>query len=185
MSFLLTTNRLILKIEDSSKAEDVLSFYKRNSDLFDAFEPTRPENFYTLAFQKASMTYEYSEIVKGKTLRYYVYLKERPDTIIGSVNFCKMEHGPFSHTSMGYKFDKSYHKKGYALEACEAAIPVIFNNYKIHRIEARVSPNNYPSIRLLEKLGFQYEGIEYKSVEINGVYLDHHRYSLLNSSFNY
>ena len=182
MSFSISTNRLILKIEDATKAKDILDFYQNNADLFDQYEPTRPANFYTLAFQNAAIAREYSDIVKGKTLRYYVYLKEQPDIIIGSVNFSRMEHGPFSHASIGYKFDKSYHGKGYALEACRAAIPVIFDNYKIHRIEARVSPNNYASIKLLEKLGFQYEGIEYLSIEINGVFQDHHRYSLINPS---
>lgn len=179
MSFELTTDRLILKIEDSSKTSDILAFYQNNKVLFERFEPTRPQNFYTEEYQRATIGYEYSEIIKGKTLRYYVYLREQPDTIIGSVNFSRMEHGPFSKTSIGYKFDSAYHGHGYALEACQAAIPVIFSNYRIHRIEARVAPDNIPSIKLLEHLGFRFEGIEYESVEVNGRFTDHFRYSLL------
>ncbi|MGN0438915.1 MAG: GNAT family N-acetyltransferase [Lachnospiraceae bacterium] len=184
MSFQLTTNRLQLQIEDEKKADAVFAFYKKNAILFDRFEPTRPQNFYTLAYQKAALSYEYTEIMKGRTLRYYVYLKENPSVIIGSVNFARMEHGPFSKASIGYKFDADYQGKGYALEACEAAIPIIFSNYKIHRIEARVCLDNTPSIKLLEKLHFVYEGIEYQSIEVNGTYKDHHRYSLLSPSIN-
>lgn len=180
MSFKLTTSRLILQIEDASKAGAVLSFYQNNRTLFERFEPTRPNQFYTLTYQKAAMQYEYSEIIKGKSLRYYIYLKEMPDTIIGSVNFSRMEHDPFSRASLGYKLDASYHGHGYATEACQAAIPVIFSNYNIHRIEARVSPDNIPSIKLLERLAFRYEGIEYQGVEVNGTYRDHYRYSLIN-----
>lgn len=179
MSFQLTTSRLQLQIEDAAKADKVLAFYKKNAGLFDRFEPTRPNNFYTLAYQTAAMSYEYSEIIKGKSLRYYVYQKDNPDVIIGSVNFARIEHGPFSRASIGYKFDADYQKKGYALEACRAAIPILFSNYHIHRLEARVSLDNIPSIRLLEKLNFTYEGIEYQSVEVNGVFKDHHRYSLI------
>ena len=179
MSFLLTTTRLILRIEDSNKTLDILAFYQNNKDLFERFEPTRPENFYTEAYQRASISYEYSQIIKGKTLRYYIYLKEQPDTIIGSVNFFRMEHGPFSRASIGYKLDYAYHGKGYAQEACQAAIPVIFSNYHIHRIEARVATDNLPSIKLLERLDFRFEGIEYQSVEVNGHFTDHYRYSLL------
>lgn len=182
MSFQLTTRRLQLQIEDASSAEKVLAFYRKNASLFDRFEPTRPNNFYTLAYQTAAMSYEYSEIMKGKNLRYYVYLKDNLSTIIGSVNFARIEHGPFSRASIGYKFDSDYHGKGYALEACQATIPVLFSNYHIHRLEARVSLDNLPSIRLLEKLDFTYEGIEYQSVEVNGVFKDHHRYSLICSS---
>lgn len=183
MSFQLTTSRLKLQIEDETKAGQILDFYKKNAVLFDLYEPTRPANFYTLAYQKAAVAYEYSEIIKGKNLRYYIYLKNG-SPIIGSINFSRMEHGPFSRVSIGYKLDKDYHGKGYALEACQAAIPVIFSNYKIHRIEARVAPDNTPSIKLLEKLHFQYEGIEYQGVEIGGSFKDHHRYSLLNPDFN-
>lgn len=179
MSFRLITDRLILQVEDASKAEQILSFYEKNRMVFDLFEPTRPENFYTLTYQKAALQYEYSEIVKGKTLRYYIYLKEAPDTMIGSLNFSRIEHGPFSRTSIGYKIDRDYQNHGYATEACQAAIPVLFSNYKIHRIEARVSPDNIASIKLLEHLDFQFEGMEYKSVEVNGSFQDHFRYSLI------
>lgn len=184
MSFQLTTNRLQLQIEDSASAQKILDFYKKNATLFDKYEPTRPDNFYTLAYQEKAITYEYSEIMKGKSLRYYVYLKGAPSIIIGSVNFSRIEHGPFSRTSIGYKFDSEYQGKGYALEACQATIPILFSNYHIHRIEARVALDNFPSIRLLEKLNFVYEGIEYKSVEVNNVFRDHHRYSLINPAIH-
>lgn len=179
MSFQLETNRLLLQIEREDKAADVLSFYKENASLFDCYEPTRPANFYTLSYQKAMLQYEYDQMIKGKTLRYYVYCKEEPFRIIGSVNFSRIEHGPFSHASIGYKFHQYFHKKGYAFEACQAAIPVIFQNYNIHRLEARVATDNLPSIKLLEKLSFQFEGIEYQSVEVQGTFKDHYRYSLL------
>ena len=58
MSFKLTTNRLILQIEDSSMADEVLNFYLRNKELFDRFEPTRPPQFYTLSFQTACMAFD-------------------------------------------------------------------------------------------------------------------------------
>lgn len=181
MSFSINTERLILRVEDSSIAEEVLHFYIKNKPLFEQFEPTRPQNFYTLAYQIASMNYEYDQIIKGKNLRYYIYLKEDPKILIGILNFSRMEHGPFSRCSIGYKFDADYHGNGFALEACRAAISVVFSNYKIHRIEARVAPDNIPSIKLLEKLAFRYEGIEYQGVEVNGVFKDHYRYGLIST----
>lgn len=179
MSFQLTTDRLLLQVEDSSKAEQILAFYARNRSCFEPFEPTRPDNFYTLAYQKAAVQYEYSEIIKGKTLRYYIYLKASPDAIIGSLNFSRIEHDPFSRASLGYKIDGDHQGQGFAAEACRAAIPVMFSNYKIHRIEARVSPDNLPSIKLLERLNFRFEGLEYQSIEVMGKYRDHFRYSLI------
>lgn len=179
MSFTITTDRLLLKVLDSVYAPKVLTFYQNNKALFEAFEPTRPHNFYTLDFQTSFMDYEYNDTIKGKTLRYYIFQKDDPDTIIGSVNFSNIMYGPFSRATIGYKLDKQYHGFGYATEACETAIKIIFSNYKIHRIEARIAPENLPSIKLIERIGFLYEGIEYKGVEVNGVFCDHYRYSLL------
>ena len=55
MSFKLETDRLILKIEDDTAAQQVLDFYVRNQEQFEHFEPTRPKNFYTLAYQMAAL----------------------------------------------------------------------------------------------------------------------------------
>ena len=172
-----------MNVENETIADKVLDFYIENSIYFDAVEPTRPDNFYTLAYQEAALKYEHSETIKGHTIRYFVYEKEHPKTIIGSVNFSKIQGAPFACATIGYKFHHNYWGHGYATEACQAAISVIFSNYRIHRIEGRVSPDNISSIHVLERLGFTYEGLEYKSVEINGIFKDHYRYSLLNNDY--
>ena len=184
MSFSITTKRLLLHVENELIADKVLKFYQDNCAYFDIFEPTRPDKFYSLAYQEAALKYEKSETLKGHTIRYFVYEKEHPDTIIGSVNFSKIQGAPFSCATIGYKFDHSHWGHGYATESCQAAIKMLFNNYRIHRLEGRVSPDNTRSIHVLERLGFTYEGIEYKSVEVNGVFKDHCRYSLLNNDFH-
>lgn len=55
-----------------------------------------------------------------------------------------------------------------------------FNSLKIHRIEAGVLPRNIASQRVLEKNGFEREGLSRKNVEINGVWEDHYLYGRLN-----
>lgn len=46
--------------------------------------------------------------------------------------------------------------------------------------EANVMEDNKPSIRILEKLGFIYEGISNKILEVNGEWKDHLHYALIN-----
>ena len=181
MSFIINTNRLIMRVEDAGIAEKALRFYIENSEYFDMYEPTRPSTFYTLEYQQAAAEYEYKDTIKGRSLRYYVYTSENPERIIGSVNFYSIRPMPFSTAAIGYKFHHEVWGNGYALEGCQAAISVMFSNYNTHRIEAKVSPSNTRSIHLLERLGFTYEGLEYQSVNINGVFMDHSRYSLINS----
>lgn len=181
MLFRIETENLILNVENSDKAKDVLDFYIHNQDLFDCYEPTRPDNFYTEAFHKATLLAEYNDILHSRFLRYYIYLKSNPNKIIGAVNFSNMLYGPFMRTSIGYKLDKDYHKHGYAYEACTAAIDVVFKEYHLYRIEAKVLPTNEASIRLLNRLAFRYEGLEYSAVSIKGVREDLYRYSLTQS----
>ncbi len=183
MQFQIETTNLILKVENADKSYDVLDFYSYNSDLFDKFEPTRPTNFYTEAFHRASLRAEHNDIINKRFLRYYIYLRSNPQKIIGAINFSSINYGAFMSASIGYKLDKNHHKRGYAYEACVAAIGIMFNDYGLQRIDARVLPSNVPSIKLLKRLHFTYEGIEYSAVSINGNRENLYRFSLINNNY--
>ncbi len=47
---------------------------------------------------------------------------------------------------------------GYMTEAATSLLTFAFETLELHRIEADVDPRNTPSIKLLERLGFQREG---------------------------
>lgn len=179
----LETNRLLLRVGKEEIAEAVFEFYQNNRDYFDRYEPTRPGSFYTVDYHRTSLQYEYNEILRHRSLRYYLYLREYPDEIIGSVNFNGILGGPFQHATLGYKLDRRFWGHGYAYEACLASITELFTNYPVRRIEAKVAPGNANSIRLIERLGFTQEGLERESVEVNGKWQSHLRYSLLKHEF--
>lgn len=67
-------------------------------------------------------------------------------------------------------------------EALKAAIRYIFEEWKLHRIEANIIPRNAASIRVIEKLGFEREGYCRKYLKINGIWEDHYSYALLNKA---
>ena len=48
-----------------------------------------------------------------------------------------------------------------------------FGELGLHRIEGNVMPRNRASLRVLEKCGFQKEGISPRYLKINGVWEDH------------
>lgn len=62
-----------------------------------------------------------------------------------------------------------------------AAIALIgaftFESVKLHRMQAAVMPRNLPSIRVLEKTGFRFEGQADYYLNINGIWEHHHIYS--------
>ena len=62
----------------------------------------------------------------------------------------------------------------------EKIIEIIFNEYKLHRIETNIMLKNKASIRLLEKLNFSQEGVCKKYLRVDGKWEDHLRMVLLN-----
>jgi RimJ/RimL family protein N-acetyltransferase len=60
---------------------------------------------------------------------------------------------------LGYCLGSAYWKLGYMLEALTALIDYSFATLRLRRLEADVDPRNENSMRILEKLGFQREGL--------------------------
>lgn len=172
------TSRLILKVLTPDYAKDVLQFYSCDKELFEQFEADRPYNFYTTEYQEATLRAEYALTMKLSAVRFYVFLKEKPNQIIGTVCLYSISKS-FSRCELGYKFSSEFHHHGYAQEAVERCIDMAFAEIGLHRICAMVQENNLPSLRLLEGLGFQKEGICRDHLCIKGRWIDHLQYSLL------
>ena len=172
------TNRLILKVLGSDYAQEVLDFYLNDKDLFERYEADRSPNFYTIAHHTQLLELEYRLILKMQLVRFFVFLKEDPNRIIGTVSLYDLAI-PAGRGEVGYKFSSQYHHQGYAAEAMEKLIDIAFTELGIHRLCARVMEENTPSIRLLEGLGFQKEGICREYMCLRGQWTDHLQYSLL------
>lgn len=174
------TSRLRLQCLNSASAKEVLGFYQENKTYFDPYELTRPQGFYTIGYQASALDWEWREIQNRRSLRYYLFLKGNPHTIIGVVNFSDIRYGYMQKASMGYKLHHDYWHQGFAYEACVKCLNIMFREYGLHRIEARIAPSNQPSIRLIERLGFAYEGLELQSAQINHRWQDLYLFAKLN-----
>ncbi len=179
MKFEFTTERLRLKVLTEDAAPMVLNFYKNNADIFEKYEPINGDDFYSLKRQQKILEYEYQYILKLSMIRYWIFEKNNPNKIIGTVSFRNILRPIYQSCTIGYKMDRDYMNKGYCSEAIKAAIPQIANELGIHRFEALILPDNAPSIHMVQKLGFQYEGILRDKIIINGKRLDHCMYAYL------
>ena len=172
------TNRLILKILSPQYAKDVLAFQENDRHLFEQYELDRYPDFYTVEHQEKILQCEYKLALKLSTVRFYVFLKDTPQTLIGTVCLYDISN-TYSRCEIGYKFASNYHHHGYAYETLEKAIDIAFNDLHLHRICARVQETNTASIHLLENLGFEKEGVCRHHLKIHGIWTDHLQYSLL------
>lgn len=173
------TERLILKVLDPDWAPEVLNFYSSNREYFEPWEPDREKDFYTVDYQARMLYYDYRAYEKGTQIRFWIFLKSNPNTPIGTISFHNMVHSIFKSCTIGYKMDKNHVRHGYCLEAVQYACMLIFTKFKLHRIEALIHIKNRPSLRFIEKVGFQKEGVRVSYAKLNGSWHDHACYSLI------
>ena len=158
------TERLILKTETEESWIKILDFYEENKKHLEPFEMTRDHNFYTPTYQLKTLSIE-TQLTKSYTyLRLWLYRKEHPKQIIGTICFSDIFHVT---AYLGYKLDHRFLKQGYCYEACKKGIEIMAFQYGVSTIKALVMPTNIDSIHLLERLQFQCLGEEKTLTEIH------------------
>lgn len=80
---------------------------------------------------------------------------------------------------VGYLIAPEYHGQGIATEALTALTRWAFAQYQLHKIVGRCVDGNAASARVLEKSGFQLEGILRHNHNIGGHWLDDRYYGML------
>lgn len=80
---------------------------------------------------------------------------------------------------IGYTMGPAHQGRGYASEAAGALVDRLFERLHVHRVAATLDPANVPSARLLERLGFRYEGCGLKAAYVRGEWADDDRYAIL------
>jgi len=177
-----TSDSLILKVLKPNEAQLVLEYYLRNKEFLENWEPARGRNFYTYEYQQEILKGEYLEFKEKSKLRLWIHKKNEKDKVIGSVCFSNIIYGNFLSCFLGYKLDKDEINKGYTTEAVEKGVSTMFNEYKIHRVEANIIPENLPSIKVVEKIGFEKEGYSKRYLNINGKWRDHIHFAIYNDN---
>lgn len=80
---------------------------------------------------------------------------------------------------VGYWIRRRRFGEGFATEAADAVVSHAFGSLSIHRVEALIGLFNKASQRVVEKLGFTREGVAREVEFVDGRFLDHLQYSLL------
>ena len=104
----------------------------------------------------------------------------RDGTLIGDIGLHFL--APFQ-LELGYSLDPAYQGNGYATEAVRAILVSAFGAWDIHRMTASVDPENMPSVRLLERLGFRKEAHFIASFRVNGEWRDDCIYAMLRAEW--
>ncbi|WP_230972672.1 GNAT family N-acetyltransferase [Gulosibacter hominis] len=100
-------------------------------------------------------------------------------TIVGQLTVSNIQYGAVLSASIGYWVSKDLAGRGLTPRAVAMATDYCFQQMKLHRIEICIRPENAASLRVVQKLGFRYEGYRRGYIHIDGDWRDHYCFALL------
>jgi len=101
------------------------------------------------------------------------------DALCGVVNLNIITYEALCSAYISYYASAEFAARGYMKEGLQLVIDYAFGELGLHRLEANIQPDNEASVRLVESLGFEYEGYSPRYLKINGRWRDHERWALL------
>ena len=177
------TERLILTLPPPEAARRMLDYHERNREHFAPWSPPEPPGFRTEKYWRERLALNRLDYRQGRSLRLAIASISDPrGDILGECNFSQVFRGPFLACMLGYKIDRACEGQGLMHEALAAATAHVFQELRLHRIQAAYMPENVRSGRLLARLGFTIEGHAREYLFIAGAWRDHVLTSLTNRS---
>lgn len=134
-------------------------------------------------------TYETEEEIKGllneyiskyetnEAYRWAIILKENNECVGQIAYFLVDSKNHFGEIE--YCVGRAYQNKGYVTEATKAIIDYGFKKINFNKIQICHRANNYPSAKVIQKIGFHKDGILREYFYIDGEYIDRVFYSIL------
>jgi len=105
---------------------------------------------------------------------------ERGVDIIGMVDFHEIDLAN-EVGRIGYWLGEQFNGHGYMTSVVKEMVSIGFNELGFNRIEIQCATDNTKSRAIPERLGFTQEGVLRSAEKVNGRYLDHAVYGLLNN----
>ncbi len=103
--------------------------------------------------------------------------------IVGVVGFHSVDW-PHRRTSLGYWLGEAHQGHGTMTRAVRALVDHALLTWQLHRVEARVAPENVRSRAVLERLRFRPEGTLRQAELVGERYLDNVVYAVLASEWD-
>src|SRR3954469_11102153 len=96
----------------------------------------------------------------------------------GQLNLSRLSYGSLSSASIGYWVAERFAGRNITPTAVALATDHCLFSIGLHRMEICIRPENAPALRVVEKLGFRYEGLRRRFIHINGDWRDHFCFAL-------
>jgi ribosomal-protein-alanine N-acetyltransferase len=139
---------------------------------WEATNPHGPMNFDT----RASIRSLQSNAHAGHGMP---FVMEWEGELAGQLNVSSISYGSLSSATIGYWVSERFAGRNITPTSVALATDYCFFQLGLHRMEICIRPENGPSLRVVEKLGFRYEGLRRRYIHINGDWRDHFCFGLV------
>jgi len=109
----------------------------------------------------------------------YPFVMEHDGEVAGQLNVWGVMRGSLCSATIGYWVSERFAGHGITPTAVALATDLCFSDLGLHRIEICIRPENHASIRVVQKLGFRYEGLRRRYIHIDGDWRDHLAFALV------
>ena len=110
--------------------------------------------------------------------QYVIFELKYPDIVVGEISFSRIE-AERSVFELGSWIFPEFRRKGYCKEAILILLDYLFLRVNTNRIQCQTHIDNTASINLIQKVGFQKEGVLRQSIFLNGKWADIMIFSIL------
>jgi [ribosomal protein S5]-alanine N-acetyltransferase len=160
-------------------ARDWVRLRLANEDRLTPWEPSAPvpwRDRHTPAAFRAMRRAGIRRARAGLSLPFALSVDGR---LAGQVTVDNIVRGALRSGHLGYWVDGAVSGRGLATLAVALVCDHAFTAAGLHRLQADIRPENLPSQRLVERLGFRQEGVLRRYLDIDGDWRDHLSYALL------
>lgn len=174
----LSDGPVTLRPYQRSDARDWSAVRRANERWLAPWEPTPPGPWYELN-SPASFRLVLRELRRsariGEAMPFAVLYQGR---LVGQLSLGNIVRRAFGSGYAGYWVDSEAAGKGIIPTALALVVDHAFGAGGLHRIEVNIRPENSPSRRVVEKLGFREEAYHPRYLHIDGGWRDHIGYAL-------
>lgn len=153
---------------------------EQSREFLTPWEPTWADDDLTKSAFRYRIRRFQEEIDAGTGYPFFLF-RNHDNRLLGGITLGNIRRGVAQNGVIGYWSGAPFAGQGYMTEALSQVIPFAFDQLRLHRLEAACIPHNIRSVRLLEKAGFQREGLLRSYLKINGFWQDHLLFALIES----
>ena len=107
------------------------------------------------------------------------YVMEYDGTVTGQLNVWGIARGSLASATIGYWIAEEFAGRNVTPISVALATDICFRELNLHRVEICIRPENRASLRVVEKLGFRYEGYRRRYIHIDGDWRDHYCFAVV------